>query len=73
MDDLIESITNLNAQMTALLAAIQPLLAGAAAPPAAPPVAPAAVATTPSPTHSLRVRLTQTNYLSTSLVRAKPI
>ena len=38
MDDLGESITNLNEQITALLAAIQPLLAGAAGPPGAPPV-----------------------------------
>ncbi len=44
MDDLRESITNLNEQMTALLAAIQPLLAGAAAPPGAAPVPPAAAA-----------------------------
>lgn len=49
MDDLRDSITNLNEQMTALLAAIQPLLAGVAAPPGAAPVpaaaaAPAAVA-----------------------------
>ena len=36
MEDLQNSITNLNDQMTALLAAIQPLLAGAAVPPAAP-------------------------------------
>jgi hypothetical protein len=53
MDDLQESITNLNEQMTALLAAIQPLLAGAAAPPGAAPVAaaaaPAAVPFTLSP------------------------
>ena len=42
MDDLRESITNLNEQMTALLAAIQPLLAGAAPPPGAAPVAAAA-------------------------------
>ncbi len=38
MDDLRESITNLNEQMTALLAAIQPLLAGAAEPLGALPV-----------------------------------
>ena len=44
MDDLQESITNLNEQMTALLAAIQQLLAGAAAPPGAAPVPPAAAA-----------------------------
>ena len=47
MEDLQNSITNLNEQMTALLAAIQPLLAGAAAPPAAaaPGAAPAPVPT----------------------------
>ena len=46
MDDIQESITNLNKQMTALLAIIQPLLAGAAAPPGAPPI-PAAAAAPP--------------------------
>ena len=42
MDELRDSITNLNEQMTALLAAIQPLLAGAAPPGAAPVPAAAA-------------------------------
>ena len=48
MDDLRESITNLNEQMTALLAAIQPLLASVAAPPSAAPVPAAAATLTPA-------------------------
>jgi len=62
MDDLRESITNLNKQMTALLAAIQPLLAGAAAPPSAVPV-PAAAAVPPAVAFALSLGTTNPDQL----------
>ena len=62
MDDLRDSITNLNEQMTALLAAIQPLLAGAAAPPGAAPV-PAAAAAPAAVTFALSPGTTNPDHL----------
>ncbi len=63
MDDLRESITNLNEQMMALLAAIQPLLASAATPPSAAPVPAAAATVTPAVAFVLSPGTTNTDQL----------